>query len=170
MTDETTTSTSPEQPPSGRKRGRIAKATGAAAAIAALAIPVGWAIGPASAQDDTTTTTDATAPDTDGAHGHADATNGAGGLTIEQRQERRQARRAERESLVAEKLGVTADELRTARLAVLEDKLQERVDAGRITQERADEILQAAKDGHLRELRRQLRRDRVAARNGTGGN
>lgn len=79
-----------------------------------------------------------------------------------ERTARRAAERAERQALVAEKLGVTPEELRAARLASLAERLDERVADGRISRDRADEILRAAEEGRLRDLRREAR----AARRG----
>src|SRR3954470_24566219 len=107
MSDQNTTPGTPvPQPPAPSGPSRLAKATGAAALIAALALPVGWAIAPASAQDSSSTTT--TQPDNspnDGDQSTADAggANDRAPLTIQDRQARRAARRAERQSLVAEK-------------------------------------------------------------------
>ena len=153
--------------------GRISKKTAALAAIGALAVPVGWAIAPASAQpapaaqndtgqNDTDTSNDGAAPAAGVTTTEAGDTGTSTDDPATRRAERRAARRAERQKLVAEKLGVTPEQLRDARLGVLEDKLAERVASGRITQERADEILQAAKDGTLPQLRRRLREERNA--------
>ena len=81
--------------------------------------------------------------------------------------DRRDDMRAELAARLAEELGIDADEVAAAlekigeelraehqaeRLATLEERLAEAVENGRLTQERADEILAAAKDGDLRGL------------------
>jgi hypothetical protein len=76
----------------------------------------------------------------------------------------RAERRAEREERLAERLGVSTDELRDARLDVLQELLDERVADGRISEERAAQVMDAARSGTLRELRRELRAERAARR------
>ena len=80
------------------------------------------------------------------------------------RERMRAERRAEREERLAERLGVSTDELRDARLDVLQELLDERVADGRITEERAARVMDAARSGTLRELRRELRAERAARR------
>jgi hypothetical protein len=61
------------------------------------------------------------------------------------------ARRDARQAALAEALGISVDELRAAARVVLEDRLDELVANGRITQEQADEALAAFDDGVLYE-------------------
>ena len=141
---------------------KVSKAVAGGAMVAALALPVGWAIMPASAQPDPTPTTAAasTNPTSPGAADPAGAT--PPDPTGDARAERRAARRAERQQRLADELGITTDELKAARLRVLRHELDDRVSAGKMTQERADQILDAAASGNLRALRRQLRAERAA--------
>ena len=126
------------------------KATITAAAIV-TAGSLAWAVPTlAHAEDDPTTepSPGATAPD------------GADGAD-----ERREAMRTELAERLAEELGLDADEVAEAlesvteelraehqadRLATMEERLAEAVEDGRITQERADELLKSAEDGDLR--------------------
>lgn len=121
---------------------KITKAISGGALVAALALPLGWAVVPASADPTPSTTT---------------SRSGSG-----RSEEQRAARRAERQERLADELGVSVEDLQAARRRVLETELDQRVEDGRITQELADRILQAAEDGNLRELRRQLRAERAA--------
>ena len=140
---------------------KIAKPLAAAATLVALALPIGWALGPASAETAPTTTTVADDTTTDATTDTStDTTTAPAKPTKEERQAKRAARREERQKELAEKLGVTPQELKDARLSVLSDRLDEAVANGRITQERADQIRDAAKAGTLPELRRELRRER----------
>ena len=128
------------------------------AAITAGAIvtagSLAWAVPTlAHAEDDPTTEPSAGATAPDG----ADGADGA--------DERREAMRTELAERLAEELGIDADEVAEAlesvteelraehqaeRLAGMEERLAEAVEDGRITQERADELLKAAEDGDLR--------------------
>jgi len=119
---------------------KLTTAVATGVAVAGLALPIGWALAPAGA-DPAPTTTVAT-PTTEPASSDAPT----------------------RQDRLAEKLGVTPDELREARLSVLQEELDTRVADGRITQERADRIMEAARSGRLRELRSELRRERRAER------
>lgn len=132
---------------------RITKALTGGAAVAALAVPVGWALGPVSAQPDPTP---APTPSTVSA-----APDGASSTA---RVERRAERRAERQQRLAEELGIGVEELAAARRAVLEDELAARVEAGAITQERADRIAEAAANGTLDDLRTAWRERRATRR------
>jgi hypothetical protein len=74
------------------------------------------------------------------------------------------ARRAAVQDAVAAELGISVDELRSAERAVLADRLAHGVENGRITQEKADEILAAFDDGTLPELRRERFGERLPDR------
>lgn len=148
---------------------KISKKTAALAMMGALAVPVGYAIAPASAESPAPSTT--TQLDIDQSADDAAATTSSDTISPaapaagpEARAARRSARRTERQKLVADKLGVTPEQLRQARLDVLKDQLDARVASGRITQARADEILDAAKSGNLQQLRNEIRAARAAGR------
>ncbi len=87
-------------------------------------------------------------------------------------EERKAEHRAELAERLAEELGLDTDEVAEAletvmtelreehqaeRLAALEERLAEAVEAGRLTQEQADAILEAAKSGDLQPPRRGMR-------------
>lgn len=125
-----------------------------AALVVAIAVPVGWALAPAGAAPP------AESPAISAGSGPASTTpSGA-----DTRDAARAERRAEREERLAERLGVSTDELRDARLDVLQELLDERVADGRISEERAAQVMDAARSGTLRELRRELRAERAARR------
>lgn len=58
-------------------------------------------------------------------------------------------RRAEHQARLAEKLGIDVSTLQAAQDEIFEEDLQAAVDEGRITQERADEILEARANGEF---------------------
>ena len=125
-----------------------------AALVVAIAVPVGWALAPAGAAPP------AESPAMSASSGPT-STSPSGADT---RDAARAERRAEREERLAERLGVSTDELRDARLDVLQELLDERVADGRISEERAAQVMGAARSGTLRELRRELRAERAARR------
>lgn len=96
---------------------------------------------PADEADDTTTDEDAT-----DRPGRGDRTP----LTEEEmaaRQAEREAARAEYAQALADELGVTVDALQAAFQTVAIDQVNARVDAGDLTQERADEIIANIESG-----------------------
>lgn len=125
-----------------------------AALVVAIAVPAGWALAPAGAAPP------AESPAMSASSGPT-STSPSGADT---RDAARAERRAEREERLAERLGVSTDELRDARLDVLQELLDERVADGRISEERAAQVMDAARSGTLRELRRELRAERAARR------
>ena len=60
-----------------------------------------------------------------------------------------QERRALENTKYAEALGISVDELKAARIAVVQDELNAKVAAGEMTQEEADAKIQALQDGEL---------------------
>lgn len=67
------------------------------------------------------------------------------------------ARRESFKAALASELGISVEELEQAGLAVLSDRLDQAVAAGRLTQAEADEMLARAEEGTLRELLRERR-------------
>ena len=129
-----------------------------AALVVAIAVPVGWALAPAGAAPPAESSAIAAGS------GPTSTTPSGADTRDAARAERRAERRSEREARLAERLGVSTDELRDARLDVLQELLDERVADGRITEERAARVMDAARSGTLRELRRELRAERAARR------
>lgn len=133
---------------------RILTTLGGAAVVAALALPVGWALAPASA-----TSTPAVASIT--------TVNRQPDQPADQPALPKADRRAERQQRVAERLGVTPEQLRDARIGVLGEDLAKGVAAGRLTQDQSDRLLAAARAGDRREIR-EIRREIRAARRAAG--
>lgn len=88
--------------------------------------------------------------------------------TVQERQELREAHRARMEAAVASELGITVEELQAAheaaRSSVFLDQLDDMVEAGRLTQEEADELRAAAEAGTLDEALQELRLEHLKAR------
>lgn len=124
--------------------GKRTKAVLGAAGVGALA--VGLSVGPVGAQSD-----ESDAP-----------------TSRENRRGAHEERRTEFHAALAAELGISVDRLEAAvekvRGAEFEARLRQRVEAGDLTEEEADEIRRARRDGRRHEVRAERRGDKIEAR------